>query len=101
MENKELILQCFGNASYQIIEAYIKESVYSFHIVKHFTEKCNHPIVSINYLRFLILDEFEFLSKHDTEDILLEKKNWFGSLVTHTQVEMDCMTGYVLNELKY
>ena len=85
--NKERVLLSFGNLAYQIdYKRHITQSVHSCIIVKHFIEKCNDPIFSFKYLRFVILDiltNTESLAKDDIEDRLLKKeKFWCGTLVT-------------------
>ena len=58
--------------------------------VKHFIEKCNHPIVPFKYLRFVIVDiltNTKSLLKDDIEDLIVEKvKCWYGTLVTQHNV---------------
>ena len=58
--------------------------------VKHFIEKCNHPIVSFKYLRFVIVDiltNTKSLLKDDIEDLIEEKvKSWYCTLVTQHNV---------------
>ena len=65
---------------------HIKQSVYSFKVVKHFIEKCNDRIVPFKYLRFAIVDVLtntESLSKDNIEDLLLKReKFWCGTLAT-------------------